>query len=544
MSKPPRLPTGVSFEEVAARRQLERENKQPPGTKQVSQSEVRSLLAARVVNSGIPVDNSHQLAIEQESQMTLPVMDIQLYDRNPRKAPNEDYDAIKESIRATKRLNSPLMVTRRPGQQKFMVGKGGNTRLSILQELFQETGDQAYQYTVVTYTPWRSESATLADHLVENELRSPMCFWDKAKAYAELKQLIEAEAGSTLSGRAFEQALKERGLPVGKTLLSYFGFASKNMASLGQACYSLTTTSIMSIQPAFNALERLLKHFLQDASWPEVRDLVLKSAEQSWLSTNELDPLKLVENLDQAVALKLGEAVEFVRIARDLFQRFPAEESAGLVAQARLQMMPASAKHAGSAATKELSKPVDGTGKASTPRITPSTDSTHPSTEHAERVSAPVSEAQLLEVVQDTATLFARMSLIADCLRLTAEWPTGFYMEVPENDEPIDLSMDALDRYHGWWMLAMLSEQLEDTWSARLPKDSTWRRAQRQEDGFDQFALQHYMETILGMPIDPLTLGKRLASAAESVPVWMELVHHLRRLRSQHPGRFEARGSQ
>jgi hypothetical protein len=32
-----------------------------------------------------------------------------------------------------------------------MVGKGGNTRLTALQELFSETGDAAFQYVVVTY---------------------------------------------------------------------------------------------------------------------------------------------------------------------------------------------------------------------------------------------------------------------------------------------------------------------------------------------------------------------------------------------------------
>lgn len=144
--------------------------------------------------------------------MTLPVMDILHYDKNPRKAINDQYDVIKESIRSTKQLTSPLVVTRRPGQDKFMVGKGGNTRLTALQELFSETGDAAFQYVVVTYTPWLSESSTLSAHLVENELRGEMIFWDKAKAYADLKQMIESETGNPLSARAFEQTLKERGL--------------------------------------------------------------------------------------------------------------------------------------------------------------------------------------------------------------------------------------------------------------------------------------------------------------------------------------------
>jgi hypothetical protein len=145
---------------------------------------------------------------------------------------------------------------------------------------------------------------------------------------------------------------------------------------------------------------------------------------------------------------------------------------------------------------------------------------------------------ELLDEIQDVATRFARLTETADCLRLAMDWPTGFYMEVPENDEPIDLTDNGADRYFGWWMLAMLSEQLDGAWSGSMPNDSTWRQAQRKERGRDEFALQHYMDTILGMPIDPLSLGKRLASASPSVPVWLELVSALRTLRGIAPERF------
>ncbi|MBK6744842.1 MAG: hypothetical protein IPG66_18555 [Hydrogenophilales bacterium] len=119
-----------------------------------------------------------------------------------------------------------------------------------------------------------------------------------------------------------------------------------------------------------------------------------------------------------------------------------------------------------------------------------------------------------------------------------------FCVEVPENDEPIDLvDHHGADRYHGWWMLATLSEQLDGAWSGLMPEDSTWRQAQRQEQGRDAFALQHYMDTILGMPIDPLTLGKWLASNP-SVATWMELVEALRALRATAPQRFAMEGGE
>lgn len=529
-----RLPKGVSVGD-AARSALQRQPTQPEGSKRLSPEDLRARMVKESLNVGLPNDNSAQLSIDTESQMTLPVMEILLYDKNPRQTINDQWDAIKESIRSTKRLNSPLVVTRRPGEKKYMVGKGGNTRLAILQELFAETSDQDFQYTVVTYTPWKSESATLADHLIENELRGEMRFWDKAVAYAEMKRLIEQETGASLSGRAFEQALKERGLPVSKTTLSYFAFAFGHLTALGEARSPLTGVKVYVLQPAFNAFERLLKHSNQANAWPGLRDQVLKSTEQSWLSTGELEPARIVEQLDQVVALKLGEAVEYTRILRDLCQRFPNEDVAGLAAQVRLQMRP----------SVPPSPASDGPQTAGDDSKTPS-KSVQPA-DHEKPVithpKAPATEAEFLLRVQSLATLFSRQNEVADCLSLQESWPTGFYMEVPENDEPIDLVEHGANRYHGWWMLATLSEQLDGTWSHLMPESSTWRQAQRQEQGRDAFALQHYMDTILGMPIDPLTLGKWLASNA-SVATWMELVQALRALRAVTPRRFIAEGGE
>ncbi len=89
-------------------------------------------------------------------------------------------------------------------------------------------------------------------------------------------------------------------------------------------------------------------------------------------------------------------------------------------------------------------------------------------------------------------------------------------------------------------MLAVLSRQLDGTWSARMPEDSTWRQAQRQERGRDEYALQHYMDTILGMPIDPLTLGRWLTEDPVSVTVWFDLAQAVSRLRALAPERFRA----
>ncbi|WP_370516873.1 hypothetical protein [Pseudocitrobacter sp. 73] len=62
---------------------------------------------------------------------------------NPRVTRNPGYDVLKASILA-RGLDNPPVLTRRPGDEKYMLASGGNTRLAILNELWQETQDERY----------------------------------------------------------------------------------------------------------------------------------------------------------------------------------------------------------------------------------------------------------------------------------------------------------------------------------------------------------------------------------------------------------------
>lgn len=67
---------------------------------------------------------------------------------------------------------------------------GGNTRLKILQELYQETGDERFGTVNCVYRPWKDESQVLLAHLRESELRGSLIFIDKALAVERLLPLI------------------------------------------------------------------------------------------------------------------------------------------------------------------------------------------------------------------------------------------------------------------------------------------------------------------------------------------------------------------
>lgn len=154
-----------------------------------------------------------------EMAMQITLDQVRPYDRNPRTQRNSKYDEIKESIREVG-LKQPPPITQRPGDDKFMISDGGNTRLSILNELYQETGDEKYYRFWCVYRPWQSELATMAGHLSENENRSDLTWIDKALGVAELKQMLEDEADKELSQRELARRFLELGFSVSHSHIS------------------------------------------------------------------------------------------------------------------------------------------------------------------------------------------------------------------------------------------------------------------------------------------------------------------------------------
>ena len=156
--------------------------------------------------------------------MIVGIGDIDYYDHNPRRSPNEKYPEIKASI-ATGEMDHPLTITRRPGAPRYRVFKGGNTRLRALKELFGESGEERFQRIHCLFQPWTRESDALLGHLKENDLRGDLVFIDRALAIRELKLLLDEETGGALSQRQLVEQLRERGYSIGRTIVQWFDYA-------------------------------------------------------------------------------------------------------------------------------------------------------------------------------------------------------------------------------------------------------------------------------------------------------------------------------
>lgn len=141
---------------------------------------------------------------EQEEYARIIDLDINVIEvshMNPRQTRGEHYDSTKESIRNIGLLQM-LTVTKVPGQNHFSLYNGGNTRLTILKELYQEylaAGEddkaEAIRMQQCRYVPYTDDIDVLVRHMAENEERSDMTFADKARAVFQIRELYLKQSG-------------------------------------------------------------------------------------------------------------------------------------------------------------------------------------------------------------------------------------------------------------------------------------------------------------------------------------------------------------
>ena len=144
---------------------------------------------------------------------------------NPRTSRNPKYEEIKASIRV-RGLDSVFKVTKNPDDDEdvYIVSDGGNTRYSILMELWVETQDEQFRHIQCIFKPWPGRLQCVIGHLVENDVRGDLLFIEKALGIAKAKSLYEEELNKTLSQRELESLLRVDGFPVTQSNISRMAY--------------------------------------------------------------------------------------------------------------------------------------------------------------------------------------------------------------------------------------------------------------------------------------------------------------------------------
>ncbi|MBE8599962.1 ParB family protein [Pseudomonas cyclaminis] len=153
-----------------------------------------------------------------DTPMLVTLEQLRPYEHNPRFIRNPLYDDIKASIRE-RGLDQPPPITRRPGETYFIIRNGGNTRLAILGELWQETRDERFFRIHCLFRPWSNELTALLGHLAESDLHGQLTFIERALAVAKLKTMLEPD-GAVLSQRELARRLAAGGYPISQSHIS------------------------------------------------------------------------------------------------------------------------------------------------------------------------------------------------------------------------------------------------------------------------------------------------------------------------------------
>ena len=494
--------------------------------------------------------------------MLLTLEKIRPYDRNPRRERNPRYEEIKDSIRAQGGLNNPLTVTRRPGEEQYMVESGGNTRLGILNELYKETGDETFYHVHVLFRPWRSETHVLAAHLIENEKRGDMLFIDKALAVRELKTMFESEDDTQYSFRQLTQRLRDAGYAVDLNLLSRMDYAVDVLLQLIPEALRAgmgrpQVARIRQIEKAFQTYwTQTAKQ--DDAAFADLfQDCLTEHNRPEW------DNEALRITLEERLADVLDVPVRSMRLDIDalLHGRKMEDSSSAVLPQQSDSANESVEQH--NVTTPPSAQPID-TATPLESSHEPATaieentlqDSFDSAQAHPEEITephreqSPEFESEVTEdstplgidhirhKIYETAHSLASRYQLQQCVQQSPDWGLGFLVDlpgeplIPEDTKRLDARArwELMLRQWVWWMLYVCSEETaQPERIPNLPESMAIRDLCIKND-------QQELMRVLGQPAWVSIACQLLADPLvpdEDFQSLMALIHQCRQLRSQ-----------
>jgi len=252
---------------------------------------------SKAINTKPSADIKPLTMYEDGKPYTLNIDQIDLYDKNPRITKNPEYDAIYASLKADGFNKGALDVTQRPDDDplKVFVKGGGNTTLSILKNLYEETGDNKYFTVTVIYRNWVSEYDCLASHHKENHLRGGQKYIEDALAILQMKEILEKETDTNLSDNEFLDRLKETSIPgINKPALTRMRFTVERLWPVCPEILKsgLTDNKIRAITKLEKHASTLHDEYFSDESpddWDNKFNQALAFAENNFLQSGIFD---------------------------------------------------------------------------------------------------------------------------------------------------------------------------------------------------------------------------------------------------------------
>ncbi|GKT02090.1 ParB family protein [Acidovorax sp. SUPP3434] len=283
-----------------------------------SQDMAGKLLAAGFERSG-PTATALSDPIA-DTPMVVTLDQLRPYDHDPRKKRNPAYEEIKASIRE-RGLDAAPAITRRPGEDHYIIRNGGNTRLAILRELWSESKEERFFRISCLFRPWpeRGEIVALTGHLAENELRGGLTFIERALGVEKAREFYEMECGLSLSQSELARRLAADGYPVQQSHISRMADAVRYLlpaiptvlyAGLGR--HQVERLSVMR-----KASERTWEHYSNGRSLAQdFDDFFQELLSQFDVQANEFSAQRVQDELIGQMAELLG--IDYDVLALDM----------------------------------------------------------------------------------------------------------------------------------------------------------------------------------------------------------------------------------
>lgn len=374
--------------------------------------------------------------------MLVPVTEVEFYENNPRRFHDEEsYHSIKESIRISG-IQQPVHITQRPGQPHYVLAQGGNTRLRIMKELYEETKDEQFRLMPCLYIDFVSETRMRIAHLIENEHRKDMVFWDKACAYKAACDEVQKNYADPLSLRELVDLVEKEGLQTSLGTLSLFTFSVDNLEGLGKHAFQLSRPKATDIRKKYTTLN--------DLYGKNTDSVVLYdtwcNAVTCW-SENQLESAELnVENLLQfiqaefearfGIPVTMAPQVNITAAAHELSNETEAasttqpDDNTGAEALLSDDTHLVQVNDTGAVSTNDGNEPNNATAPCTASSEVDPQKKQYQQVDTA-AVEPEITPEQAIKKLHSTIRKWLSMVNLYDCFKVNPKFDYGFYIEYP-----------------------------------------------------------------------------------------------------------------
>ncbi|MFC0227679.1 ParB family protein [Serratia aquatilis] len=178
----------------------------------------------------VPASGAASMLPVSEMPMVLTLDQLRPNPDNPRTTRNPRYAEIKASILA-RGLDSVPKVTKNPdsAEDVYIFSDGGNTRYTILLELWEETQDERFRRIQCIFKPWPGRLKCVIGHLAENDVRGDLSFIEKSFGVAKARSIYEEQLEREVSQRELADLLKTEGYPIHYSSISRMEYVIKQL---------------------------------------------------------------------------------------------------------------------------------------------------------------------------------------------------------------------------------------------------------------------------------------------------------------------------